>query len=76
MSRAAGTRNAAGDRQRTKRYRQRMRDAGLRPVQIWVPDVDAPSFARKLRRQVAQLRGKREERDAFDFIESMGAIES
>jgi hypothetical protein len=26
-------------------YRQRMRAAGLRPVQIWVPDTRAPGFA-------------------------------
>ena len=28
-------------------YRQRMRAAGLRPVQIWVPDSRAPDFAEK-----------------------------
>jgi hypothetical protein len=32
-------------------YRQRMRAAGLRPVQIWVPDTRAPDFADKCRRQ-------------------------
>ena len=25
-------------------YRRRMRAAGLRPVQIWVPDVKSPEF--------------------------------
>jgi hypothetical protein len=52
-----------------------MRAAGLRPVQVWVPDTKAPSFARKLRRQVASLRGRPEEREAFEFIESMGNAE-
>jgi hypothetical protein len=28
-------------------YRRRMRAAGLRPVQIWVPDSRAPDFAEK-----------------------------
>jgi hypothetical protein len=32
-------------------YRQRMRLAGLRPVQIWVPDTRSPGFAAKCRRQ-------------------------
>jgi hypothetical protein len=36
---------------RMARYRKRMRDAGLRPVQIWVPDSRAPDFAAKCRRQ-------------------------
>jgi hypothetical protein len=32
-------------------YRQRMREAGLRPVQIWVPDTRAPDFAAICNRQ-------------------------
>lgn len=36
---------------RMARYRQRMRAAGLRPVQIWVPDTRAPDFAEKCQRQ-------------------------
>jgi len=33
---------------RMKSYRQRMRAAGLRPVQIWVPDTRAPDFVEVL----------------------------
>ena len=36
---------------RMANYRRRMRAAGLRPVQIWVPDVHAPGFAEACRRQ-------------------------
>jgi hypothetical protein len=36
---------------RMANYRQRMRAAGLRPVQIWVPDTRAPGFAEMCRRQ-------------------------
>jgi hypothetical protein len=36
---------------RMKSYRQRMRAAGLRPVQIWVPDTHAPDFVEVCRRQ-------------------------
>jgi hypothetical protein len=32
-------------------YRQRMRAAGLRPVQIWVPDTRSPDFVEACRRQ-------------------------
>jgi hypothetical protein len=32
-------------------HRQRMRAAGLRPVQIWVPDTSAPGFVEACRRQ-------------------------
>jgi Protein of unknown function (DUF3018) len=36
---------------RVAHYRERMRAAGLRPAQIWVPDSRAPGFADKCRRQ-------------------------
>jgi len=28
-----------------------MRKAGLRPVQIWIPNINSPEFAREARRQ-------------------------
>jgi hypothetical protein len=31
--------------------RDKMRAAGLRPIQIWVPDTRAPGFADECRRQ-------------------------
>ena len=33
------------------RYRDRMRAAGLRPVQIWAPDTRSTEFAERCRRQ-------------------------
>lgn len=40
---------------RMANYRQRMRAAGLRPVQIWVPDTRSPEFAKICRRQAAAI---------------------
>ena len=31
-------------REKVRRHRERLRRQGLRPIQIWVPDVRAPSF--------------------------------
>jgi hypothetical protein len=31
-------------REKVRRHRDRLRQQGLRPIQIWVPDVRAPSF--------------------------------
>ncbi|WP_424032295.1 antitoxin MazE family protein [Methylocella sp.] len=45
------TKSPAPPPKRMANYRQRMRAAGLRPVQIWVPDSRAPDFAEKCRRQ-------------------------
>ncbi len=41
----------ASPRSRMASYRQRMRAAGLRPVQIWAPDRSAPDFVEKCHRQ-------------------------
>lgn len=38
-------------RQRVGSYRDRLRAQGLRPVQIWVPDVRSPEFAAEAHRQ-------------------------
>jgi hypothetical protein len=37
--------------ERVQRHRNALRMAGLRPVQIWVPDTRRPDFAQECRRQ-------------------------
>ena len=39
--------------ERVQKRRDTMRAAGLRPVQIWVPDTRRPGFAAECRRQAA-----------------------
>lgn len=36
---------------RVQKHRDMLRMAGLRPVQIWVPDTRRPDFAEECRRQ-------------------------
>ena len=36
---------------RVRKQRQALRAAGLRPVQIWVPDTRLPGFSEECRRQ-------------------------
>lgn len=66
-------RAAANPAPRMKLYRDRLRAAGLRPIQLWVPDTRAPGFAAECRRQSAALAHDPAERDAAAFIESAGA---
>jgi hypothetical protein len=50
--------SAADVNQRVQKHRDALRMAGLRPVQIWVPDTRRPDFAEECRRQcllVAQV---------------------
>lgn len=53
-----------------REYRDRLRAQGLKPVQVWVPDVDAPGFREELCRQVAAL-NEADETEAMAFIEAV-----
>jgi hypothetical protein len=39
--------------QRVQKHRIHLRASGLRPVQIWVPDVRQPTFAQECLRQTS-----------------------
>ena len=51
------------------RYRARMRSAGLRPVQFWVPDTRTPEFAAELQLQCQRLKGDKTEAEIMHFTE-------
>lgn len=52
-------------------YRARMRKAGLRLMQIWVPDTSAPGFREECRRQSALVSADVEhENEVLDWIEA------
>ena len=51
------------------RHRERLRAAGLRPVQFWVPDTRSPEFAAQLREQCKGLNGTPSEGDVLRFAE-------
>ena len=58
-------------RQKVQAHRQRLRKQGLRPIQIWVPDVRAPGFAEEAHRQsLAVARSRRAKADQ-DFIDAI-----
>jgi len=56
-----------------QQYRQRLRAARLRPIQLWVPDTKVPRFAAECRRQSAALAYDAAELNAAKFIEAAGA---
>jgi hypothetical protein len=42
-------------RDKVRAHRRRLREQGLRPIQIWVPDMRSPAFVREARRQSLAL---------------------
>lgn len=47
----ASARGAKPTKVKVQEHRDRLRAQGLRPIQIWVPDVRAPSFRSEAHRQ-------------------------
>jgi hypothetical protein len=47
-----------------------MRKAGLRPLQIWVPDTRRAGFAKACRRQSLLLQDDSHERDTTDWLDA------
>jgi len=48
---------------RVQKHRDARRMAGLRPVQIWVPDTQRPGFAKKESRRQSRLAAKADSAD-------------
>jgi Protein of unknown function (DUF3018) len=60
-------------RKKVRAHRTRLRKAGLRPVQIWVPDVRSKSFAQAAHRQsLAVAKSPHAKRDQA-FIDAISA---
>lgn len=62
--------------EQVERRRAKLRAAGLRPVQLWVPDTSAPGFAEECRRQsllIAAADATIERRRENDFWERLSA---
>ena len=60
-------------RDKVRAHRTRLRDQGLRPVQIWVADVRSRAFARAAHRQsLAVAKSPRAENDQA-FVDAISA---
>jgi hypothetical protein len=61
----------AANRRKVREHRQRLRAQGMRPIQIWVPDVHSPQFAAEARRQCLFANASEEEAEIQAFIDSV-----
>ena len=62
-------------RDKVRAYRERLRRQGLRPIQVWVPDVRSRAFKAEAHRQsvaVAQSAHAREDQEFIDSISDSG----
>ncbi len=61
----------SSSRDKVRKHRARLRAQGLRPIQIWVPDVRSPAFKAEARRQSRLVAASRYEAEDQAFIESI-----
>jgi hypothetical protein len=60
-------------RDKVRAHRERLRREGLRPIQIWVPDVRSPKFAAEAHRQSLAVGGSSQEKNDQGFIDAISA---
>jgi hypothetical protein len=58
-------------RQRVNAHREQLRRQGLRPIQLWVPDVRSESFAAEAHRQSLAVSCSVNEREDQAFIDAV-----
>ncbi|MGH3928997.1 MAG: antitoxin MazE family protein [Pseudonocardiaceae bacterium] len=58
-------------RARVRAHRTRLRAQGLRPIQIWVPDVRSPEFVAEAHRQSVAVASSGHAHDDQAFIDAI-----
>jgi len=67
----ASVSNAKPSRIKVREHRARLREQGLRPIQIWVPDVRSPAFRSEAHRQSAAAAAGAHAREDQAFIDAV-----
>ena len=63
--------NPKSSRDKVREHRARLRAQGLRPIQVWVPDVRSAAFAKEAHRESLAIANSPEEADEQAFIDSI-----
>jgi len=58
-------------RDKVRAHRKRLREQGLRPLQIWVPDTNSPAFKKEAHRQSHAVARSPQEKEDQDFIDAI-----
>jgi surfactin synthase thioesterase subunit len=70
----AGSKKEKSSNEKVRAYRERLRRQGLRPIQIWVPDVRAPGFLAEAHRQSAAVAESTESDADQEFIDAISDL--
>ncbi len=61
-------------REKVRNHRDRLRRQGLRPIQIWVPDVRSRGFKAEAHRQSLTVAASPHAREDQDFIDAVSDL--
>ena len=67
---------AITSKEKVRAHRERLRRQGLRPIQIWVPDVRLPEFAEAAHRQSAAVAAGAGAEEDQAFIDAVSDLAS
>lgn len=65
--------NLKSSREKVREHRKRLREQGLRPIQIWVPDVRSEAFREEARRQSLAIASSPHEAEDQAFVDAISA---
>jgi antidote-toxin recognition MazE-like antitoxin len=65
------TSKSSNSRDKVRAHRARLRRRGLRPIQIWVPDVRSRRFAGEAHRQSLLVANDASEREEQEFVDAV-----
>jgi len=71
---ATAARSASRDKVRA--HRARLRKQGLRPVQVWVPDVRSKAFAHAAHRQTLAVAKSPHAQEDQEFVDAISSWEA
>ena len=71
MSKSPSRSGPRSSRDRVRTHRAKLRSQGLRPIQIWVPDVHSEEYKTEIRRQCLAIANSPQEKEDMAFIESL-----
>ncbi|RLT35537.1 MAG: DUF3018 family protein [Chloroflexi bacterium] len=63
-------------RDKVSAYRERLRQQGLRPIQLWVPDTRSDAFAAEAHRQALAVAVSDRARDDQQFIDAVSDLDA
>lgn len=72
----SGSNSPRSSRHEIKAYQERLRRQGLKPIQIWVPDVRSAEFKSEAHRQSVAVAESEHAREDQHFIDAISELNS